>query len=449
MSRRWRKHWANNSVDDRTWEWVTGTQGDGNEKCSINRSNRLRFTPKAEAWGLNDLAKVTFTMPTGEVIRRIVYDYDFLEGGQSWELYFGDATNGVSMIADADGSAANQSYTPGTPVQVMDIRYKSTAGQTPTSDGAYFGEVSNIMVFGGEAAGDEVDLTQIAQDIVANFTDLNSSTVKIKTITQTTYDDGTQTGIAPFVMDNFPTLADILTEMAGYGDDSQNAWACGLLHSENVASPDGKPILFVEQQPALTDYDYAVSYDEQNLVAPLAISENYDELFNWIVVSYTDANGWTQYISPDDDANLKDTTSITDYGQRDYVLSVGDADADMATSYGRRFLAKRKDPQWRVPQPITVIDSIRKKDGSLLPASQMRAGKRLKVENYLNDLSGTGLTLLITGTEYDDEAQTCAMAFGRLDDFFIAPFSHLPGIIAPPGTTPVGAPEPPGRRVGF
>ena len=428
MSRRWRKHWANDNVDDRTWVWQTAYSG--HELCGIDRTDRLRFTPKAEQWDSGQIAAVKFSMPTGEVIRRIGYDYDMAEDSQNWVLEFNDATNGQSTIVDSTSSDSDISYAPGTATNAIEIRFRAGAQQTPTSDGDCYAEVTNLVVFGGEASTNNIDLTQVATDIVSQFSAvLNSSTDYIDTITQTsfdtTYDGATQiTGIVPFVEDDFPTIADIIADMAGYGDDSFNAWGYGLYNSVVVASPDGKPVLFIEQQPALTDYDYIVSYDEKNLAGALAIDENFDELYNWIVVEYVDANGWVQYVSPDNDANLKDTTSITDYGQRDHVLSIGDATQTIAINYGRRFLAKHKDPQWKASQPITVVGYIRKKDGSQLPSSQIRAGKRLRIANYLNDLSGIGLTLLITGTQYDDTTETCSISFGRLDDWFITPFEH-------------------------
>jgi hypothetical protein len=210
--------------------------------------------------------------------------------------------------------------------------------------------------------------------------------------------------------------------MAAFGDDDLDSWASGLYHSETVASPDGKPVLFVEEQPVLTDYDYIISYGDENVGAPLSIDQNFDSISNWIVVEYQDENGWTQYYTPDDDATLKDTTSISDYGQRDKVLQIGDATSTMALAYGKRYLKKYKDPQWKVNTPIQIVGYIKKKDGSLLPSSQIVAGKRLRIMNYLSDLSGTGLTLLITRTNYNDDNEICSLSFGALEDFILTPF---------------------------
>jgi hypothetical protein len=52
-----------------------------------------------------------------------------------------------------------------------------------------------------------------------------------------------------------------------------------------------------------------------------------------------------------------------------------------------------------------------------VPAALLRAGNRLKVLNYLNDLSGagTGLSWLISRVEYDHETRTAAVDVGIPD----------------------------------
>ncbi len=44
----------------------------------------------------------------------------------------------------------------------------------------------------------------------------------------------------------------------------------------------------------------------------------------------------------------------------------------------------------------------------------MRAGERLRIMNVLDDLSGDGLTLLITGTKYSHKKRTVALATGGM-----------------------------------
>ena len=59
------------------------------------------------------------------------------------------------------------------------------------------------------------------------------------------------------------------------------------------------------------------------------------------------------------------------------------------------------------------------KSGQVVPSSQIRAGKRVKIENYLQDLSGTGLTFLISMIECDDRSETVAISTGLPDNLAV------------------------------
>ena len=184
---------------------------------------------------------------------------------------------------------------------------------------------------------------------------------------------------------------------------------------------DNLPRLVLEQVPALTSYDYAVRVEETNVTNELSFVQSLDEVYNWIGLHYTDASGLEVWLTPDDDANLKDTTSIAAYGQRETWLEVPSTSQTNATNYGRRYLAQHKDPQWQANGQITITGSVRGVNGQSIPACEVRPGKRIKLENWLNDLSGTGLTLLITGTTYDDKSEAVTLDFGQptTDDVFM------------------------------
>jgi len=218
--------------------------------------------------------------------------------------------------------------------------------------------------------------------------------------------------LAPFYTDGFLTLAEIAERAASFGDSSFNPWAVGVLDSYKAATPDGLPVFYCEQVPALTGYDYTVRLDDKNLTAPIGLELDMGNIWNWIVVQYTDDAGRTQYISPDDDANLKDQTSIDTYTQRAAVFQAPTASATTATSLGRRYLAAYKDPKYLLTSALKVKGYIRGTSGEIIPASQIRAGKRIRVENFLQDLSGTGLTFLVTKTNYSDESEECTIETG-------------------------------------
>jgi hypothetical protein len=346
-------------------------------------------------------------MPTGQTVKRITYDYDFRESTQQWEQLIWDtvgaaAIAGTSITATATGS---HDVTLGTPRQVIEFRMYARANNTATFNKFVRAEWENLVIYSETGA---INLTEVAKDVRAHVAELSASETLI----------GSNTfSLVPFISE-IDTCADILTNAASYGDASFNPWAVGIRGS--WWGLDDKPVLFAEQQPVLTDYEYIISQDATNLGAPFRASQDHSAIRNYIIVGYQNESGRTIYVTPDDDANLKDSTSITNYGERHEILSIETSDSTKAVNWGRRFLAARKDPQWRVSGGIRIAGYVLSKAGGRVPTSEIQAGKRIKIANYLSDLNGTGLTFMITGTDYDDESETCTLAVGQPDT--LAPY---------------------------
>ena len=421
-SRRLRRLYADMRTNEEAWPNRTGIDAMA-ETVNImrydqeNGNNQLRILPQSsQDWGAADRIRLRYTAPPGETIRRMDFDYNFSEGAQVWTSKIRDVDNATDLwTISATGNAANQNVEPASGCTILDFFLTSTNAQTTPDDQSIWSELFNIVVYAtmnhAPASLDTVNLTEIAKDIRAELTDLSANEFEI---------DSNTLSLVPFIADRFPTAADILIDAASYGDSSQNRWAVGVLASD--LSTDEKPLLFVEQYPVLTDYDYAVRVDEDNLEPPFDLSEGYigadeNNIWNWIIVEYSDERGFTQFATPDDDANLKDSDSITDWGQRDYRLRVGHATQATAINAGRRFLAAKKDPVWHMTNPISIKGWIRAKSGNRIPASEIRAGKRIRVENWLQDpaLGTDNLIFLVTGTGYDDEVEVCTATTGLLN----------------------------------
>jgi len=403
MNRRWRKYWADNRIDESIWQYITDlTSHPGAEKMTIDRNKRIRFTPKNVAFSSSpaEAAGVRYTMPTGETIKRVTWSYDLQEGAQAWEIRLRDRTNSVTYGSITSSGTGTQDATISPAVQYLDFEFIPRANQTPASDGSIYGEFSNIIVYSETGA---IDPTEVTKDIIGHFSDLNTDTGKVNSNTLS---------IVPFLAEWDELAADIVTRALSFGDASNNRWAAFLLNSENAQTPDGKPILGIQMYPVLTDYDLFLRLDETNISGQVQISQVFENIPNWIVVEYQDENGWTKWITPEDDATLKDTTSIDNYDQCDHLLKLDYSTSTVATANAKRFLAAYKDPQWN-SSPINVIDYINKKKGNPIPTAQIRAGQRLKIENFIQDLSGTGLTMLITSTHYEDETGICGLTFGK------------------------------------
>lgn len=409
--RTWEKRWADNRLTDALWVWQTTASGA--EKCSADRINRLRATPKGVAWANNDQALLQYSMPTGETIKRVTLAYDMQEAAQAWLLGLYNNAAGAFVWSVTASGTGTRDDTPATPSQAMQLAFRSQAAQTPTEDGTYYGQISGVMVYSETGT---ITAQSIAKNIRAKLTELNSDETRIGAPGFT---------LEPFMSNGREPMASILNRATSYGDGSYNSWAAYLVESDLATTPDGKPVLALTQYPALTAYDYAVRVDDPNVDGTITIVYDLESVRNWITVSYRDElDNRDVILTPDDDANLKDTTSITAYGQREtpQPLAAGTTSATVAKNLARRYLAAYKDPRLYVSGPIVVKGYIRNATGGLVPASQIRAGMRIKVENYLTDLasvSGAGLTFIITQTDYNDDTQTCAVSTGVPDDLAV------------------------------
>ena len=408
------KRWADDRVSADVWRWFD-SGNPGSELATDDRHDRLRVTPKAEAWAANEYYALEYSMPTGETIKRVTLSYDFQEGGQVWEWRLRDIDNAVTIWNFTSSGSGTQDDTLGTPHQTLYLQFISRSGsaQTPTADGTYYGEVSGVVVYSETGS---INLTEVATDILGVANNINS---------ETTYIDSNTFSLVPFYTNGPEAATRILERAAAYGDSSQNPWACQLIDSEKAASSDGTPVLKVAAVPDLSDYDYAVRLDEANVVGEVNIVRDFANIVNWVSVTYRDeASGRTVVVTPDDNANLTDSLSVSTYGERRIAqpLNLGNAGQTAAVNYGRRFLAENKDPKWIMASSLTIVDSIRSKTGAVIPVSQVEPGKRIRVENFLQDLSSQtdgGLTFLITDTTHYENGQSVSISAGQSNNLAV------------------------------
>lgn len=403
------KAWSDQRLTEAVW--VVDTTAPGAELFTIDRYNRIRFTPKNQNLPASAYAAVTYTAPTCQVIRSIGFNFSMQEQAAAFELRLRDTTAGTTLASIIASGSGTCTITPASPRQSYQFQFLAAASAaSPLVSGSYYGQVTSLDV---RCASGTIVSASVVKDIAAWCSDLNSDRSQI---------DTNDFALTPFITERPESLANVLQRIAAYGDSSYNAWAVWLNSSETATTPDGKPVLVFEQQPALTDYDYAIRLDEENLQPPINIVRDFGDIVNWVTVRYRDALANRDVIlTPDDDANLKDTTSIATYGQRELPspLDAGQASATTAKNIARRYLAAWKDPKYYISGPITVAGYIRDNAGQPVPTSQIRAGKRIKIENYLQDLSGTGLTALITGTTYNDATETCSISTGVPDSLAV------------------------------
>lgn len=394
------KPWADNRLSDDVWVWQeTAALA---SLVDVDRDNRIRVTPKNVAHGNNELCQFLYREPTGQLIRRVTCSYNLQEGAYAYELRMYDRQNSQNIWNVTASGSGTQDITLTTPSNNVALEFISRAAQTPPENGTVYGQVSDVVVYTETGS---INLTEIATDIIGLVSDLNSTAIFIGSNTLS---------LVPFFTAGHKTMADILLMAASHGDASYNPWAVYLDHSELAPTPNGNPVLVVEQKPSLSDYDYIVRVEE--LETGAAFEKFYDDIWNWIIIQYNDPiTGKPLFVSPDDNANLTNSASVSAYGQRDRLISTQTTSQTQAIQIGRRFLAEHKDPRYKASGQLQIKNRIKTKSGSFVPVSTVRSGKRVKVLNVtqMGDLSGD-ITMLISNTSYDHESQVISMDGGQI-----------------------------------
>jgi hypothetical protein len=406
------KPWADTRISEEVWRMPTSAWSASDvtllDIVTIDRQNRVRFTPRStrdaagaeNGWATNQYARVVYSAPTGQTIKRIVFNYDLQEGAQAWLLGIFRETGSATEWSVNTTGTGSQDITLATPSKNVWLFIQSQANQNPATDGTMYAEFSGVTVYSETGS---INAQEITKDIRAAISELSTDETQIGALTLS---------LVPFYANGAESYSDIVSRAASYGDSSYNSWAAYVGMSDGVS--DNLPRLVLEQVPALTDYDYSVRMDTPEVSGDVQFTQSLDGLYNWIGVVYQDEAGRQVYLTPDDDATLTDATSVSAYGRRETWLDVQTTSATVAANAGRRYLAQYKAPQWQAVGSLTITGDIAAKN-QRVPACEVRPGKRIKIENWLNDISGTGFTLLITGTAYDDTAQAVAIDFGKPD----------------------------------
>lgn len=421
-----RRLYVDQRIDDFVWEYKP--EPIDQEKCSLSRTsdagNALVFSAvDAMPWSNGEYIQAVYTAPTGETIKRVTYTYDVTNyNGEDWSLVLYDVTNATALDTQSRTSSGTSTGSVDVTLSPVSsqiaLRFRSDAAQTPADDGngsMSYAEVTSLTVYAstGNPAGYVGTVRSIVYDLLVEYANiLNQDT---RYVDQNAFNQGR------FITEGggYEYLTDILTRAAEYGDSSQNAWAVRMLPAERASTPDGKPVLAYSAQPDLSDYEYVLSLDDTNIVPPVQVAQSWDTVRNWIVVQYVNEAGKLVVVTPDDDGSLTDADSVTRYGRRVKVLDLGQSYQAAAVNYGRRYLLRWRYSQIELPVPIAVRGYIMSKYGVPVPASEIEAGKRVLLRNFVGNLSsGIGTrqsVFLITRTSYDDTSETCRITAGKPD----------------------------------
>jgi len=205
-----------------------------------------------------------------------------------------------------------------------------------------------------------------------------------------------------------------MMEVAKLSSDGSK-WNVGILESEAVAGETGG-ILYYEQEPDLSDYDYILGIDEDVIVGgfDLVSSAMPDDVWTRAWVKFKNTRG-------QEDWNYADRTISNSIKSRSGVViaPAGVSSTASASALAETIIATKQKTAYYIGSPITIKGFLRAKTGERVPASWIRSGKRLKIMNFLSDFGdeapGTGFTFLISQTEYNDSNGTNRLTLGRPD----------------------------------
>lgn len=161
----------------------------------------------------------------------------------------------------------------------------------------------------------------------------------------------------------------------------------------------------------LTTYDWEIRTDDLGTTfTPQGPAV--DDLFNGIVVSYTDAlTGTKKVLTPLDNPTLQETDPSNPWNMsgidhwEEIELSSPTIEAQ-ALQLGRAALADRNTP--KNPGTITVQGYVRDRFGHEQPVWKVRAGDTISVRNFPNDTPR-----LVVETNYDDDQKQNSLSIDR------------------------------------
>lgn len=416
------KRWADNRITADVWVDAppTGYSDANRDLFSVDRTDRLKIETKAGALAINDGRSLTYSQPAGQTTKRFKLSGNMQEGAQAYTLRAYNVTGAANIWSKTASGTFTQDDTLGTPTQHLFVQFYGNAVQTPTYDNKYFGQIDDavsgaagLMVYSetGSINCYEVFLDVLGSGLlsaISSDTSLVSSALNVS--------------VEPFFTTGPEALSSILARIAAYGDASNGQIGYGVW--ESAKASDGKPILFAESWPALTDYDIIANVSNSNVGPSFRINEDYSQIFNYITVAYTNPDGTRAVVTPNEDATLKDQTSIDRYGERHIPqsLDIGYGTQALAVLAGRRYLSQSKNPKFYVAEPIVFTDYALGKHNTPIPSSSVRAGMRVKVSNYVSDragVDGAGMTFVLTQTHYNDDTGQLTAYCGTPDNMAV------------------------------
>lgn len=390
-----------------TWQSITITDGTASGGACWAQDGTVTFTAIdglhwTDVNGSQEF--IYFRFGASAALDSVTIEDIYVVHAQTWAFILYDVTNAPTLLLDTStAGSGSEDITLTTTSQWIAFGLSSDTNQEVVGNGINF-EVTDLSVVAESWDGTaKTTVTGLMQDMVhylgAPFKD------DYTYIAANTY-DLLSTG---FVSDSLNTSLAEDMQYIGSFSATDEPYSVGVLESDAVSGSNTSAVVYYEKIPALTGYDYAVRLDEGNLSGvELVLSADLDTLYNDAYVTFTTPSGKANWASSTNYAGLTNAASITKYLSRTLIVSGEDADtAALAGPIGAVYITAKKNLAYYMRGPLQLSGLIRKSDGTSVPVSTVRAGKRIKIENFATDVGdvlSSGLTFLITSTSYDDNS---------------------------------------------
>lgn len=376
-----RKRWVDATALSRL-RWPPGREinDDQNTAVTEKRGELMRIVLVGDDTNLSPSNQYheQYTLPGGDIVYQVDYEYVGRTGqGYDMVLYNDDQaatenTENVNSVTPLAGTV-NHVFTQGDTGSFTWI-CQPEAG-TQTYDQNDWVNVINMTVYSAYETGHSAGTPNFKTNEIVEDVLLLSTGSGISTDLSLIEDPNVTLAAFTTENDGYETATSIMKRLAAYADSSQNTWGFNVWDSDGASDDLPRAELTTRD---VTDYDYIVNVSD---LASFKPEETDDQLYNWVTVKWIDEAGVDRYLSPDDDSDLQDSASISDYGERHApTLDAGYSSQTYAKQLAQRFLAYHKDPLEKMS--LSVVGVIRNKRGIEFPVSWVRAGNRIKVSDY-------------------------------------------------------------------
>lgn len=407
---------------DAAWHALTITDGTSSGGKTWAQDGAVTFSA-FDGWdvvtanGSQKFYYARFSVSAGLTANVVINDIH-VQRAQSWTLFLNDLQHSTTLWSTSTAGSGTQDITLTTTSTHIAFGITSNAQQKVIGTGV-FGRITDLAVvaesWDGTAkttvAGLLADMVHyLGTPFADNYAHLAANTYDLLT-----------TGFVEDALQQ--SLADQMTTVGSFSATDE-PYSVGVLEADALGSGNTSAVIYYEKVPALTDYEYAVRIDEENLDGiELVLSSDLDTLFNSAFVTFTDPTGKQNWAYGVDYAALDDAASQAKYLLRKAIVQGGSAATPaLAGPLGAVVVKSKKDPAYYMRGPLNLKGSIRKKDGSRVPVSTIRAGERIKIENIgteAGDVLGSGLIILISSTEYDDDSEVNSVTASTSDNLAI------------------------------